>query len=161
MEMDWNKCVTLRATRQQQALYNLQMSCFYRFGIMTFFFLISTLTRKYNISYCVVCLSWGATWQTKSEIRWWCHSKSARVLGSQLQMAPPVCSLWCMQLVFSLMLLIFWDCSCRSKLSLLKRRKVERLNCFVPPQKTLLPQQESTTHSEREGIDWSFTVSQH
>ena len=50
---------------------------------------------------------------------------------------------------------------CRSKLSLLKRRKVERLNCFVPLKTTIvLPQQESTTHSEREGIDLYFTVSQ-
>lgn len=54
---------------------------------------------------------------------------------------------------------------CRGKLSLLKRRIVERLNCFVPLKKKqkktiVLPQQESTTHSEREGIDLSFTVSQ-
>ncbi len=55
---------------------------------------------------------------------------------------------------------------CRSKLSLLKRRIVGRLNCFVPLKKKnnkkhiVLPQQESTTHSEREGIDLSFTVSQ-
>lgn len=54
---------------------------------------------------------------------------------------------------------------CRSKLSLLKRREVERLNCFVPLKKkkkgkALCRLGRSQQHSEREGIDLSFTVSQ-
>lgn len=54
---------------------------------------------------------------------------------------------------------------CRSKLSLLKRREVERLNCFVPLKKkkkgkALCRLSRSQQHSEREGIDLSFTVSQ-
>lgn len=53
---------------------------------------------------------------------------------------------------------------CCSKLSLLKRRQVERLNCFVPLKKkkgkALCRLSRSQQHSEREGIDLSFTVSQ-
>lgn len=42
---------------------------------------------------------------------------------------------------------------CRSKLSLLKIRIVERLNCFVPLKKVIvLPQQESTTHSKEKEL---------
>lgn len=53
------------------------------------------------------------------------------------------------------------ETAARQQIALAEKKKSRALKLFCAPKKTIvLPQQESTTHSGRERIDLSFTVSQ-